>query len=196
MGSGSGRGSLEVTIYAPCKKHKRPDGIPMSTQFCGCKPIITGHTKTHALQTGQWAQIGIVNMLDGATQTITDTSNATHSVTANSAVSAPTLVAGSGTTTPAVSDYKLQTQLSGTSGYTTSVTSGGSLTESGSSGTYTITGTITNGSGGNLTYAEIGMTVTIGGNVFLILHDLTNGASGYVVSNGGTCAITYTITNQ
>jgi hypothetical protein len=182
---------VEVTAYAPCPIH-----LGKSTQFCGCLPIVTGHSvDEYDLETTAFMQLVMTNILAGGSQSIKDTGGTSRTIANNSAASALTIVAGSGTTTPTVADYALASPIAGASGYTTSVTVG-SLSESGSSGSCTVTGTISNTSGGNLTYGEIGLEVTVSTYVFLICHDLTNGASGYVVSNNGTLACTYTISNS
>jgi hypothetical protein len=172
--------------------------VPLSTQFCGCPPIISAHRiDEDDLQTAQWAQLGITNLLAGGSQTVKDTSGNTHTVTNNSAVSAPTIVAGTGTTAATVADNALGTPVSGSSGDTTSVTVG-SLTESGSSGSYTITGTITNSTAAVINYGEVGVTITVATYVYLILHDAPINTSTpyyYPVSPNGTLAVTYTVSN-
>ena len=62
--------------------------------------------------------------------------------------------------------------------------------------TFTVTATITNSSGGNLLYKEIGLAVTVTHSAspyyFLLCHDQVNSGSGYTVSNSGTLSVTYT----
>ncbi len=128
----------------------------------------------------------ILNNILNTAQSVKDTTNTARALSANSAASALTIIAGSGTTTPAFTDYSLTTAISGSSG----TVSGTANAISGTS--FTVTGTLTNSSGGDLTYAEIGITVTVATYVFLLTHDLTNGSTGYVISNGGTGATTIT----
>ena len=198
-GKGKGSVKLEVTVYEPCTKHTRTvEGgrvIPQSTQFCGCTPVISRQTvNEHDLQTGQFAQMGMA-LFFASTQTIRDTSNATHSVAAGATASAPTIVAGIGTTAAAVSDYKLQTPTTDTPAGTGAIAATiSAATESGTSGSYTITGSLTNGSAALITYAEIGVQVTIATYIYLLTHDVTT-TPFWPVSVGGTLACTITITN-
>jgi hypothetical protein len=178
--------------------------VPLSTQFCKCTrtgkpgfPIISAHRiDEDDLQTAQWAQLGITNLLAGGSQTVKDTSGNTHSVANNSSVSALTIVVGTGTTAAAVSDNALGTSSSGWTGGT-SITVG-APTESGTSGSYTLTATLTNGNASAVNAGEIGVTVTVGSNVYLILHDAPINSSSpyyYPVSPNGTLQVTYTINN-
>jgi hypothetical protein len=57
-----------------------------------------------------------------------------------------------------------------------------------------VTGTITNSSGSDITYKEIGLTIVMQTWIFLITHDTINAGAGYLVSNGGTLAVTETFT--
>lgn len=140
------------------------------------------------LFTKQFAQMTQLNIFNTA-ETITTTSNVAEALTVNNAATAPTIVAGTGTTAAAVTDYNLQSQSSGTSGSVAATIN--AYSGSGTSGHYTITGTITNSSGGNITYSEVGLEVTVATYVFLLTHDVF---TGLVVSNLGTLAVTYTLT--
>ena len=198
------RTRLEVTVYEPCSKHKHwvvrshiPKKVPLSTQYCGCAPIISGHSvKEDDLMTGQWAQIAMATIL-ASTQTVRDTSNATHSVAAGATASTVMIYAGLGTTTPAVQDYVLTSPQTDTPAGTGKIAGTVSAaTESGASGSFTVTGTITNGTGANITYTEIGVSCTIATYIYLLSHDLINTTVGYVVSPSGTMACTLTVTNS
>ena len=194
MSKASGRSTitLDVKVYAPCRKH-----VGKSTQFCGCKPKITaqGH-KEHDLKTTQYARLEMAGVF-AESQTVKDTSAATHTVAAGFTASAPTIATGTGSTTPAVGDYVIQTPVTDTPAGTGKIAATvGSYTPGTTTGAFVITGTITNGSAGDITYKEIGIEVTIATFVYLVLHDLVNGATGYLVSIGGTMACTYTITNS
>lgn len=129
-----------------------------------------------------------------STQTVTDTTNTGRSVAAAYTPSTFQIVAGTGTTAAATLDYVLQSQSASTSGYVTAAIN--AYADSGTTGNFTVTGTITNGSGGTITYGEIGIYLTISSHVFMVCHDIINGATGFPVSNTGTLAVTYTITNS
>jgi hypothetical protein len=183
---------LDIVVYAPCKKH-----VGKSTQFCGCDPVITarGH-KEHDLKTSQYALLEMAGVF-AASQTVRDTSNATHTVAAGFTTSAPKIVTGTGSTTPAVGDFAIQTPVTDTPAGTGQIAATvGTYVPGTTTGAFPITGTITNGSAADITYKEIGMTVIIATYVYLVLHDLVNGVTGYLVSIGGTMACTYTITNS
>lgn len=150
---------------------------------------ITGvYDNPNDLATNQFAGFINTNLLDTG-ETIKDTAGTGNAISANSAATSPTIVAGTGTTAAAVTDYALQTPVSGSSGSVGATV--GAPSGSGTSGTITITGTITNSSGSNITYSEVGIEITVGGNTYLISHDVF---TGLTVSNGGTLAVTYTLT--
>jgi hypothetical protein len=137
------------------------------------------------LTTKQLAQLIMLGVL-ASNQTIKDTSNTTHNETTSATTgSSPAINAGTGSTAAAFTDYNLQSQSASTSG--TEAATVGSI----SSNTFTVTATITNGSGSTITYAEVGIQVTVNSHVYLITHDVF---SGLAVSNGGTLAVTYTFT--
>ena len=140
------------------------------------------------LFTKQFAQITQLNILDTA-ESVTDITNTARSLTVNSASTAPTIVAGTGTTAAAVTDYVLQTPTAGSSGSASATIN--AYSGSGTSGNYTVTATITNSSGSTITYSEVGIEVTISTYTFLITHDVF---TGLAVSNSGTLAVTYTLT--
>ena len=151
--------------------------------------VETGHyVNLNDLATKQFAQIIQNNILDTA-ESVLDTSNTARALSVNSASTAPTIVAGTGTTAAAVTDYALTTPTSGSSGSVAATIN--AYSGSGTSGSFTVTGTITNTSGNTINYSEVGLEVTIATYTFLITHDVFT-AQG--VSNNGTLAITYTIT--
>jgi hypothetical protein len=132
-----------------------------------------------------------------SSQTVKDTSAATHTVAAGFTASAPTICTGTGSTTPAVGDYVIQTPVTDTPAGTGKIAATvGTYVPGTTTGAFPITGTITNGSAADITYKEIGIEVTIATFVYLVLHDLVNGVTGYLVSIGGSMACTYTITNS
>jgi hypothetical protein len=132
-------------------------------------------------------------LLATQTTTIKDTSGNTHTVAAGFTAGTVQIVAGTGTTAASVADYMLGTAVSGSSGYIGSPTIG-SLTETGTSGSFTVAGIITNSSAALITYSELGVVVTIATYIYLILHDVTS-SPYWPVSVGGTLAVTYTVSN-
>jgi len=139
------------------------------------------------------AQLIQTNILN-TSQTVTDVTNAARSISANSASTAIYVVAGLTGTAAAFADYAL-----GDGTAHTDYKSNSSYAQSGtvnaiSGTTFTITATITNVSGGNLLYKEVGFSCTSATFQFLLAHDQVNGGTGYTVSNNGTLAVTYTLT--
>jgi hypothetical protein len=188
---------VEVTAYAPCKKHTRiVDGktIPASTENCGCKPKITGHMKKR----GDLSTIGLAslmqnNILYTVPTAFYDTGHTSRTTTRNSACTSPLVLGGEGATAPAVTDYHMQTWTDDTS-HQIAATVNAITGWSGTSGSFTVTGSIVNSSGSDITYKEIGISVVMQTWTFLITHDTINSGSGYLVSNGGTLAVTETFT--
>ena len=136
----------------------------------------------------------LANIFDTSpgTNAMKDTSGNTHTVSANSATGTVQVVAGSSNTAPTAADYALNTPVAGSSGYV-------AATCTYATGSLTITGNITNSSGGNLNYGEIGVVVTVATYIYLLTHDYANQTSpytAYLVSNGGTLACTITLTNS
>ncbi len=140
------------------------------------------------LATKQFAQFIQANILNTG-ETIKDTSNSDKSISANSDATVPRIVAGIGTTPADVTDYCLESATAGTSGYAAATINAYSGT--GTSGTFTITGTITNSSGVTIAYAEVGVTIVSATFTFLLCHDIFTALN---VSDGGTLAVTYTAT--
>lgn len=150
---------------------------------------ITGrYENAHDLATLQMAQLVQNNILATA-EAVTDTGNASRSLSANSATSVPRIVAGIGATAAAYNDYALQTPTAGTSGYVAATINAAS--GSGTSCSFTVTGTITNTSGSSVSYGEVGITIVCATYTFLLCHDVF---SALPVSNNGTLAVTYTLT--
>jgi len=177
---------VKVVAYEPCARHapapcdcpdkvvsKLPDGSPAVYE--------------HDTDLGTTVLLGLLsaNLLDTG-QNVLDTTGTSRSVSANSAVSSPTIVAGTGSTAAAVSDTNLQSQSSGSSGSQAIA----SVVVSGA--TITISATITNGSAGTIAYDEVGIVVTVGGHTFLLAHDAPLTGGPFNVSVGGTLAVTYT----
>jgi len=198
--------NVRVVAYEPCPRHpfgceaptRHPPGADVRVlrpdlPICADKRVVRladGRLAVHEDPTdlGTTVLLGIFSCNIVATgQTVKNTSGTGISVSANSTVSSPVVVAGTGTTAAAVGDTNLQAQSSGSSG-SQAITS---VTVSGA--TIVIVGTITNGSSGTIAYDEVGLEVTIGANTYLLAHDAPlNGTTGYNVSIGGTLGITYT----
>ena len=116
-------------------------------------------------------------------ESIKDTGNSTRAIAANTSTGTVQIVAGTGTSGPTFADIALGSQTAGTSGYIAATVNA----LSGSS--FTLTGTITNTSGGTVNYSEIGITIVAGGWTFLLAHDVF---TALPVSQNGTLGTTYT----
>lgn len=134
--------------------------------------------KKKDLATKQFAMLIQLNILNTG-ETIRDTSNATHAESANTACTVPTISAGTSGTAAAFADFALGTE-------TETV---GAAVNSISGSAFTVTGTVT--AGANRAYQEVGLKVTCNTHIYLICHDTFSTLN---VSNGGTLAVTYTIT--
>lgn len=171
-------------------EHKRAGQVPFQggLRITGLEIVArdqdgneTGRITRDALATKQFAQLVQLNILDTA-ETVTDTTGTGNALTVNNAATAPTIAAGTGTTAATVTDHVLQTQTE-TVAATINAYSG-----SGSSGNFTVTGTIT--AGANRAYAEVGLLVTVNTKTYLICHD---SFSTLNVSSSGTLSVTYTL---
>lgn len=144
---------------------------------------ITGTVKRDALATKQFAQLVQLGIL-ATNETIKDTGGTSNSeTTAATTGSAPTVVAGTSGTAATVSDFVLGTQTESQAG-TINAYSG-----SGSSGSFTVTATIT--AGAARAYQEVGLVVTVNAHTYLICRDTFTTLN---VSSGGTLSVTYTLT--
>lgn len=202
--------TLRVEAWNPCGFHRvqnrkeQAKGLPLSlcvkrkfkardraNRRC-TGPILSGVREGPAnLATKQWAQFNQVLIL-ASSQTIADTGAVGRAITNGTATGTLNLVAGTGSAAATDTDTNLQAQSTGTNG-----SQAGTVTayvSGGTSGTFTITATITNTSGAAIAYRECGVEITVGGNVFLLAHDIF--AAALNVSNNGTLALTYTITNS
>ncbi len=167
---------LKLEIFAPCPEHAP---VP-----CRCPKVKTDeYENPDDLCTKQFAQLIQLNLL-ATNETIKDTAAASNAETANTAASSPTILAGTGTTAATVGDFAMQTQTE-TVAATINAYSGGA----GTSGTFTVTGTIT--ATADRAYAEVGLRVTVNSHTYLICHDVFSAKN---CSNGGTMAVTYTFT--
>jgi hypothetical protein len=194
----SGLGGLHIGVRIvarnPCSEH----GFT-HTDTDTCQKGFIGETfKDPDMGLYAFAAALIANVFDtnNTATSVPDTGGTSRSWAANSATSSINIRAGSGTTTPTFGDHVIQTPLTNSPAGTglISATTGTAITNNTTNGTFVITGTFTNGTVGNLTYAEIGIEATANTFIFLLSHDLTNGATGYIVSPSGTVAVTYTVT--
>ena len=165
---------VRLEAFAPCSLH--------APQPCDCQKVSVGVRDKADLATKQFAQF-VQALLLNSTQTISDTTATGRSIANATATTAPTILAGTTSTAATVTDTALGGQTETIAG-TVNAYSG-----SGSSGSFTVTGTIT--AGADRAYVEVGLRVTNGGNTFLICRDTFSALN---VSNTGTLAVTYTLT--
>lgn len=175
------------TTYKP-KHPNKPEGFQGGMKIKGLRleardadGNLTDVIERDAMALAQFAQLVQLNILDTA-ETVKNTSGTGNALAVNSAATAPTILAGTGTTAATVLDDAMQTQTESVAA-TVNAYSG-----SGSSGSFTVTGTVT--AAAARAYAEVGLQVTVGGNTYLICHD---SFSVLNVSSGGTLAVTYTL---
>jgi len=180
---------LKVKIIArnPCPTHRIPDDCPES---------IVGITE-HELDPSCAAvealfQQNVLAGVAGGSINITDVSNTPRSVAPNSAASALYVVAGLSSTTPAFSDYALGDGLANTDYKSDGDYAKAATLAAAVGASFTVQGTIANGSGSIITYKEIGLAITVGGHQFFLGHDLTNGTTGFPVSPAGNMVVIYT----
>jgi len=175
-----GRMRIKVRLDArdPCPEHG-PLGIA-----CGCMPIRESRQLDADLATKQFAQFIQANIL-AASQTIKAEDASTNSIggAVPTVTSAPTIEAGTTGTAATVVDFALGTQTE-TVAATVNAYSG-----SGSSGNFTVTGTIV--ATADRAYQEVGLRITASTKNYLLCHDTFSTLN---VSNTGTLAVTYTIT--
>ena len=123
---------LKVASYAPCKNQDHWG------KECSCEKTLLDVREDYVtnLCTAAWAGFVQANMLNtAANPNIKDTGGTSRSLSANTAVSALTLVAGTGTAAASVADNALTTATAGSSGNTTSLTIS-TATETGTSGSF------------------------------------------------------------
>jgi hypothetical protein len=179
----------EIEYHGPTTKVKlelvaRDGNGNITATYCNDNDLITQ----------QWAQF-VYTQIFGVAGTIKSTTGTGYNNTAWGTLSALTLASGTGATAASVTDYVIQTPVSPAGSGTCAGTLSAFPSESsGTSGSFTVTGTITNSSGSTITYSELGIEMTdAASHVYLLTHDVFTGVP---VSNTGTLAITYTITNS
>ena len=137
---------------------------------------------------------------------IKDTAGNTHSsvcaefdLTGDAADSTHGIHIGTDSTTPAATDYAMAAKIAhgtGAGQMSYGATTVGSCAVDGNNYKLTVTRSFTNSSGGPITVKEAGLVFKFTATpslYYLIARDLINGVTGYVVANGQTIDITYTI---
>jgi hypothetical protein len=148
------------------------------------------HESTRDMSVANFIYLSIDNIF-GRAQVAVDITGTNRSITANTAVTAVNVVAGTGTTSPLWSDYALQTPVSGGAGSATAII--GAYSGSGSSGSFTISGNMSSPNSTTV-YHEVGIYLTLSGYQFMIAHDVS--ATGWSVDTSHYLAVTYTITQS
>src|SRR5271169_3162503 len=102
-------------------------------------------------------------------ETMQDVTGASNPETANTAITAVNIHAGSGVTAPSFTDFQIETPLSNT-GTTAFVTA---VMHAISGAAFTVTGTLTNSTGSTITYGNLGLEITLNSHTYLVTHDQT-----------------------
>lgn len=186
--------SIKTTARDVCSIHKYAhwDGLKNGkldrNQFCIGGFIGTSeHRLTDmAIRAFAW---GIQLNLLKTNETMQDVTGASNPETANTAISAVNLHAGSGVTAAVFTDFQIESPLTNTGSTAYVAPSINAI----SGPAFTVTGVFTNTSGGTLTYGNTGIETTLNSHTYLLTHDQINGLSGFIVSNNGTVSITYTV---
>jgi hypothetical protein len=171
---------LKLEVRDPCPIH-----APLG-KACTCMPVRETREIRGDLATKQFMQFIQANILVTAeTITAEDSSTASIGGATPTTTSAVTIEAGTTGTAATVLDVALGTSTETIAGVVNAYSG------SGSSGSFTVTGTVT--AGANRAYQEVGLRITAGGKNFLLCHDTFSTLN---VSSGGTLAVTYTITGS
>jgi hypothetical protein len=120
---------------------------------------------------------------------VKDTGGTLRTISAGSSVTAVQIVAGTGGTTAAVTDYQLGTIVSSPAGAGTQTATVNTVSTT--AGTVTLTANM-NGPSSATTYKEVGIYVTIATYTVQVARDYNSG--GWSVSTTQYLAVTYTIT--
>lgn len=175
-----------------CPKTLVKKGSHEYYRFPGLESVISGSGKVNIF-TKQWAQFAQVYLMGNlstavSASSVLNTANSGQTIAASNATSTFQVVAGTTGTAAAFTDVKLGAQSASSSGFVTAAQTALS------SNAYTITGTITNGSGSTISYNEVGIYATANSQIYCWCHDAPLSGGPYSVSNSGTLAITYTHT--
>jgi hypothetical protein len=202
LGRGGVKLRVRVVARNPCPEHGyahseefNPDGSRVDPLW-ECSQGIIGVSEGPDIAVNALAQLIQVNILALAAQTIKTVANSAQAISVGDVASAPVVVAGVTSTTPAFTDFALGDGTTNTDYHTTGSYCHAGAVQAISSNTFQVTGTIACAVGGGVTYKEVGLAVTITHAAspfyFLLAHDLVNSGTGYLVSNGGSLAVTYT----
>jgi len=137
-----------------------------------------------------------VNLVNTGGGTYGQAGNFSMNVAAGSGDAGHGIQIGTGTTAPAITDYRLTQFISnGTSAgqmqYGAVTVMSPIINTTNNTGYFTVTRAFTNNSGGSITVSEVGLTFTFSSNSFLIIHDLL--PTPITVPNGSTLSIAYEI---
>lgn len=176
---------LNVKAYAPCKRH--PTGFRLDGEKCKCRRQLTGERDGPTnLITNQFPAF-VHSQIFAITPNTNPKRLSDGAATAISgANSLPKIRAGTTNTAAAVTQTALAAETE-----TATATINANPTTGTTSGTFTITGTIT--AGADRAYVECGFTMQNNGNEYLMCRDVFAVLN---VANTGTLAVTYTWTNS
>lgn len=135
----------------------------------------------------QLVQLLCANLFGAAQSAVKDITGTNRSVAANSAVTAIQIVAGTGGAAAVVTDYKLGAIVPGGQGTQNATVN----TVDTTTGAVTLTANML-APASTITYKEIGVYVTIGGNTFQVARDYND--TGWTVTTMQYLQVTYTIT--
>lgn len=166
------RVGLKVEGQDVCPIHK------VSPCECDQAPDVYELDMPDDLTTKQFAQLIQINGLALASASMKDTAGASHTETANTAVSSPTILAGTDTTAAAFTDFALNAQTESAAASVNAI----------ASNTFTVTAVITAGASRN--YTEVALQITLNSHTYVICRDVFTAVP---VSSGGTLTVTYTI---
>jgi hypothetical protein len=121
------------------------------------------------------------------TSVVKDTGGTLRTISAGNATTAVYIVAGTGGTTAAVTDYQLGTQATGSTGNQTATVNAVST----SAGTVTLTANM-QGPASNTTYHEVGIYIANSSYTIQVARDYNS--TGWAVTTTQYLAVTYTIT--
>ncbi len=127
-------------------------------------------------------------LLSTQTTVVKDTGNTARTVSANSTITAVNVVAGTGGTTAAVTDYVLGAPVANQQGNQTATVSAVNT----STDVFTVTANMAAPSSGTTVYKEVGVQIVTGGFTFQAARDYN--AGGWSVDTVHYLAVTYTVT--
>lgn len=165
---------VRVEAYDPCLIH--------APNPCDCPKKCVGVVEKGDICLKQLLQVLQLNIL-ATNNTIKDTSGSTHAETANTASGTIKVAAGTGVTSPAWDDFKLVGPAD-----TPGTATIGAISGSGTTSTFSITGSVTASS--SRAYTEVGLQVVINSHTYMLLRDTFTTLN---VASSGNINITYQI---